>query len=141
MISHMVSDLDSQTWSQPWPGSGTRYRHTARFDLSDSPIWPISISNTVFQYFRFFMILWNFSELFLQNLQNRCQSASLTDSQIFSFQMELNFQKQLSHYFLESFFLFKYIFLRFFRIYEKSTGFGVDRYRRKIPEFLIWNLH
>ena len=48
-------------------------------------------------YFPIFQIFHDFLKFFriiLQNLQNRCRSASLTDSQIFSFQMELNFQKR-----------------------------------------------
>ena len=40
-----------------------QFQSVAWFGLSSIQIWPISVSNIIFQYFRFFMIFWNFLEL------------------------------------------------------------------------------
>ena len=69
---------------------------------------------TLFSIIYIFHDFLKFFRIILQNLQNRCRSASLTDFRIFNFQTGLNFRKRLSLYFLEIYFLSKYIFLRFF---------------------------
>ena len=80
-----------------------------------SRIWPISISNIIFQYIRFSMIFWIFPEL--KWISSKPVSTSVADRFLdFYFYKRLRISRRVFRlYFLESYSLLKYFFWEFYK--------------------------